>query len=232
MTIRSTALLCLFIAAAVVPASAHAQEEKNPTRQRPPSDLPGAGQMVQDAPKSESWTYMKPDLNLAKYRSIIIVPTAVYTGQDAQFKGVSAEEQQKYANFITQALNKELAKSFQIVTAPAPDALQLKITLLGAEETTGGVATVTRVLPIGFVTSAVRSMADKPGRLTGSLLMALEVTDSTTGELQAAAVRRKAPDALDISATVSTSDTVQSVAEDVARSLRERLDEAAGRKQK
>jgi len=75
----------------------------------------------------------------------------------------------------------------------------------------------------------VKSIAGKPGRMTGSILYAAELTDGTSNELQVAAVRRRSPDALDIPATLSTSDTVKAVARDLAEDLRKKLASAAGR---
>ena len=49
--------------------------------------------------------------------------------------------------------------------------------------------------------------------MTGSVHAALEVTDSKSGELLFAAVRHRAPNALDIESTLSTEKTVEAVAQ-------------------
>ncbi|MFC3214241.1 DUF3313 family protein [Novosphingobium panipatense] len=61
-------------------------------------------------------------------------------------------------------------------------------------------------------------------------MIAVEIFDSTTNELLAAAVRREVADALDISATISTTETVKSIASAFAISLHNRLLEAKSRK--
>ena len=71
------------------------------------------------------------------------------------------------------------------------------MTLLGAKKTAGGVATATRVTPLGFATSALKSALGKSGTLTGSILYAVEAYDARTGELLIGAVRRRTPDPLD-----------------------------------
>ena len=86
-----------------------------------------------------------------------------------------------------------------------------------------GLATVTRVTPVGLLTSSVQSLAGKKGTMSGSILFAVEIKDSRTGELLAAAVRRRAPDALDIGSTLSTENTVKAVARDLASHLAARL---------
>lgn len=217
--IRKTAIACLLLVA--IPA-AFAQ-----TRDHAPVALPYAKRMSHD--RGESWNYRKPGLDLSRYRNLIIDRTVVYRGPDAQFEGIDQSEREKYAEITTRALTEEIGKSFPIVSRPGPDTARLKMTLLGAEKTRGGVATATRVTPVGFAMSAVKSLAGKQGTFTGTVLYAVELTDSRSGELQIAAVRRMSPDALDIPATLSTSDTVKAVAENSAKRIRERLEAAMGR---
>jgi hypothetical protein len=199
------------------------------TRDHAPTSLPSSSRLRQDNPKSESWTYAKPGLQLGSYRSVMIAPTIVYSGPDAQFDGVDGADRQKYARMVTEALREELAKSFPIVSAPAAGTLRMRVTLLGADTTKGGVATATRVTPLGLAASAARSLRGKEGRFTGSLLLALELHDGRSNELVFAAVRRRSPDALDIPATLSTTETVKAIAEALAKTVRQKLESAGGR---
>lgn len=215
----SRATTLILMASCLASSQAAAQ-----TQDHAPTALTSADELEHD--KKESWTYIKPDLHLARFDGLQIEPTVVYRGTDAQFQDVPEADRQKFAQFLTEALRTEMAKSFRIVQAPAADTLRLRMTLIGAKKTTGGVGTVSSVLPIGLVTNVVKSAAGKGGTFSGSVLFAIEIFDSRSGELFAAAVRRATPDALDIGATMSTADTVKSVANDIAKKLRERLVEA------
>lgn len=206
-----------------LPIAASAQ-----TRDHAPTSLPSSPRLKQDKARSESWTYAKPGLRLGDFRSVMIAPTVVYSGPDAQFDGVDGADRQKYARILTEALREELAKSFPILGTPRADTLRIKITLLGADTTKGGVATATRVTPLGLAASAARSLRGKEGRFTGSLLLALELHNGRGNELQFAAVRRRSPDALDIPATLSTTETVKAIAQALAKDIRERLERAGG----
>lgn len=199
------------------------------TRDHAPTGLPSSSRMSQDKPGKENWTYVKPGLDLRRVTSIIIDPTVVYTGPDAQFEDIDPADRQRFATILTEQMRAEMGKSFTVTSRPGSDTLRLRVTLLGAEGTAGGVATATRVTPLGLASNAVRSLAGKPGRLTGSMLVAVELTDSRSGELQAAAVRRRTPNALDIPATLSTTETVKAVAHDLAKDLREKMEKSAGR---
>ena len=198
------------------------------TRDHPPVSLPGASQMMQDAPGSESWTYAQPVSRFQKYRTVIVDPTTVYQGPDAQFEGIDYADRAKFAAIITDELRSEIAKTFPTPATPQANTLRVRVTMLGAKKTVGGLATATRVTPLGFATSALKSALGKKGTLTGSVLYAVELYDARTNELLLAAVRRRTPDPLDVPATFSTTDTVKAVAREFADGARKRLEALTG----
>jgi hypothetical protein len=195
------------------------------TRDHPPVALHSSRKMTQDKPGSESWTYAQPRSVFLKYKTVIVDPAVVYQGADAQFEGIDRADRQKFADMITRELRSEIGKSFPTPAKPQADTLRLKVTILGAQKTQGGLATATRVTPLGFATSALKSAIGKKGSYTGSVLYAVELTDARTNELLIAAVRRRTPDPLDVPATLSTTDTVKAVAREFADGARRRLEE-------
>ena len=196
------------------------------TQDHAPVDLPAASAMTNDG--RDSWTYVNPEANFTRYRTVIVEPATVYTGADAQFDGVDQDDRVKYAAMMSDALRAELAKSFASPAAPGADTLRLRMSLLGVSKTKGGIATATRVTPLGFGLSAAKSVLGKGGTFTGSVLYAVEGYDARSNALLFTAVRRKTPDPLDIPATLSTSDTVKSVARDFANSARLKLENMTG----
>jgi Protein of unknown function (DUF3313) len=217
--ISSTALVLV----TAMPVSAQTEDHA-------PVSMKSSGKMTQDKPGGENWTYAQPVAKFAKYRTVIVMPTKVYQGPDAQFEGIEPADRAKYAELMTDELSSEIAKSFPAPAKPQADTLRIQVTLLGGEKTKGGVATATRVTPLGFATSAVKSALGKTGTFTGSVLYAVEAYDAQTGELLLAAVRRRTPDPLDIPATLSTTDTVKAVAREFADGARKRLEELTGLK--
>jgi Protein of unknown function (DUF3313) len=198
------------------------------TRDHAPVALPSAKILAQDAPGSESWTYAQPRERFLRYRTVMVDPTTVYQGPDAQFEGIEPADRQRFANMVTQELRSELAKTFPAPAAAKADTLRLRVTLLGAKKTVGGIATATRVTAFGFATSALKSALGKTGSLTGSLLYSVELYDARTNELLLAAVRRRTPDPLDVPATLSTTATVKAVAREFADGARKRLENLTG----
>lgn len=216
MILIRSALPALLLLTAV-PLHAQAQDHA-------PVSLKSSQKMTQDKAGTESWTYAQPVSRFAKYRTVIVSPTKVYQGPDAEFEGIEPADRAKYAQMITDELRKEIAKSFPAPAKPQADTLRIQVTLLGGEKTKGGVATATRVTPIGLGLSAVKSALGKQGTMTGSLLYAVEAYDARTNELLLAAVRRRTPDPLDVPATLSTTDTVKAVAREFADGARKRLE--------
>jgi len=220
MILIRSALPALLLLTAV-PLHAQAQDHA-------PVSLKSSQKMTQDKAGTESWTYAQPVSRFAKYRTVIVSPTKVYQGPDAEFEGIEPADRAKYAQMITDELRKEIAKSFPAPAKPQADTLLIQVTLLGGEKTKGGVATATRVTPIGLGLSAVKSALGKQGTMTGSLLYAVEAYDARTNELLLAAVRRRTPDPLDVPATLSTTDTVKAVAREFADGARKRLEVLTG----
>ena len=201
------------------------------TRDHPPASLKSSEKMAQDSPGSESWTYAQPVSVFTKYRTAIVDETTVYDGPDAQFEGIDSADRSKFAGMFTDELRSELSKSFPAPASAQPDTVRVHVTILGAKKTKGGIATATRVTPLGFASSAVRSALGKKGTFTGSVLYAVEVFDARTNELLLAAVRRRTPDPLDVPATLSTTDTVKAIAREFADGARQRLEELTGARQ-
>ena len=199
------------------------------TVDHPPVDLPDAQLMSQDKAGSESWTYVNPSANFTTYRNVIVDPTTVYTGPDAQFDDISREDRIQYAGIMTAELRSEIEKVFPPPSGPpTANTLRLRVVLLGAQKTVGGVATATRATPIGLGLNAFKALTGKKGTLTGSLLFAVEGYNGKSGELLFTAVRRRTPDPLDIPATFSTTDTVKAVARDFADTAVKKLQNMLG----
>jgi hypothetical protein len=208
--IRVRLLAPMLFCAVAVTASAQA-----------PYSLASSARLKHD--KADSWTYVKPGINLTRFRGVSIDPVGVYAGSNAEFGKATPDERRKYADLLGEAVRASLGKSVPVVARGGKGTLRLKLTLLGVKKTIGGVATATRVTPIGLAASAFKSATGKKGTLSGTVLLAVELFDGATGEVQVAAVRRRAPDALDIPATLSTGDTVKAVGRAVGSDIGKHL---------
>jgi hypothetical protein len=184
--------------------------------------------LTEDA-EPDSWSYRKADVDLSKYKAFLIEPTLVHSDPTASWGGTTPQERAAFAEMLTQDLRNEIGQSYPLASKPGPGVATMRLTLLGVSTTQPAAAVASRVTTIGIAMNGVKSLRGKPGSFTGSAHLAFELTDSRSGELLAAAVRRRSPNALNISAALSTEKTVAAISKDVAKSIREGLDAVQGR---
>jgi Protein of unknown function (DUF3313) len=204
--------------AALLAVSACSDDQTNK-----PSGLSSSGQLAADTKISGAWIYRSPNANFGKYKRVMLDPTVIYGGPEANFKDISVADRQTYAATVDAEMRRVLGEKISLVSAPGPDVVRIHVTLIGVRTTVGGVATVTRVLPIGIAVNAIRGAAGEGGTMTGGIELAVELYDSQTNDLLAGAVRDIAPGAFDLGATMSTNDTVKASASDAATILRDAL---------
>jgi hypothetical protein len=209
------ALICA--AAAAIPMAAAAQ----------PSDL--LAEQLAEHGARDSWSYRSTSANLGQYKSFIVQPTVVYADPSAKWGGTTPAQRSAFAETLTRDLREEMAKHYTLASSPGPGVATMRLTLLSVAPTVPGVATATRVTPVGLALNGVKSLAGKPGSFSGSAQIAFELSDSTSNDLLLAAVRKRSPDALDISASLSTENTISAVSKDVASAIRKALDKENGR---
>jgi hypothetical protein len=199
-------------------AACASKEQSSGQASGPPPGLSSTAELQPKTGVEGAYAYRAPGMQqeALKYHRIMLEQVVVYTGPEASFGSFSPTEQQAFAQEITNELRNALGAKFVLVTAPAPDVIRIHPTLLGVSRTVGGVATATRVIPVGIAINAVRGAAGAGGSMTGAIDMAVEIYDSQSNMLLSADVRSEAPRIYDITATFSTADTVRSCGRNVA----------------
>ncbi|KAF1021244.1 MAG: hypothetical protein GAK30_02007 [Paracidovorax wautersii] len=143
-----------------------------------------------------------PPVRWANYKAVWIEPVAVYAGADNQFDGLSDAEKTELARDMQSAFEKSLRARFQIVNAPTPGALRLRLTLTGAKTNTAVVSTVTRFDLAGGPINIVQGIRGKEGVFIGSVNYSAEVFDATDNRLLKAFIAKQYPNAMNVGATV------------------------------
>ncbi len=153
---------------------------------------------VHDSGLKEAW--VKPDIDLSRYRRILLLPIEVqfravrpvpagmsYRSEDREFP-IRPVDQQRLVATVTDIFREELAKSqhLTLTTEAGPDVLIVRTSLLDI---------VSKVPP------------EMPGRNeifldeVGAATLVLQLQDSLSGETLARAVDRRAADPVDILGT-------------------------------
>ena len=82
----------------------------------PPSQaLSSSAYLRPTSDKTRPYAYRRPDANFASYSRVIVPPTAIYAGPDAQFGKMSVTDQQALASYMHQEVSKVLGRRFQLV---------------------------------------------------------------------------------------------------------------------
>ena len=169
--------------------------------------------------------YRAPNMNARQYTRFIIEPVTVYRGSDATYEGTNEQELQELARFMRSEFVRVLGTRYPVVTAPGPNVARVKLMLAGVEGNTPVLAPVSRVLPVGLVANAAKSVGNAPGSFSGSATLAGEIVDSTSNAVLVSFVQKRYPDALDIGSTLSSNEAHKAAITGAAEAFRKRLDD-------
>lgn len=169
------------------------------------------------------YAYRRPGVNFAAYGSVIVPPTAIYPGPDAQFGNMSAADRQALASYMHQEFSKVLGRRLQLVAQPGPGTLRARLTLTGAEASTPVLSTVSHVLPVTLVVNAGAQATGGRGTFSGWVSYAVEIEDAQTGTLLYAHVANRSAKALDITANFRGLDAAKAGVRSAANQLDKEL---------
>jgi uncharacterized protein DUF3313 len=134
------------------------------------------------------WIYIDPQAQWSKYDKVIIDPVTFIASSDSK---VSAEDQQKLANYFYNQLKEQLAQKVTIVDQPDPDVLRLQVALTDAEGATPGLRSVSVVIPQARLLNMIQSAGTGSYAFVGSASCEGQVTDSVTGQRLAAWIDKR-----------------------------------------
>lgn len=164
-----------------------------------------------------------PQVDWSKYRSMVIEPVTLYQGSDNQFGDMEQADRQQLASYMQKKFTEELRPRFRQVSAPAPDALRLKLTLTGADTTTPFVGTFTKFDLAGGPYNIVQSIRGGQGMFSGSVNYAVEIYDASTNHLLHAYLAKQYPNAMNVSASVGSLSAAEVGIDKGAEELAEQL---------
>lgn len=168
-------------------------------------DLSSSSQLRTNGAQAEGRIAFNTDLDpdrLKAYRSVVLEPVRIYRGEDSQFGTLSEQSKIELARYADRHFRRELARRYLLVAAAEKGALRMRVTVTGAENSVPVLATATKLTPVGLAMSGLRSVWDKQGNFSGTVIYAVELFDAANGKLVYAFVTRQYPNALNIPATI------------------------------
>ena len=134
--------------------------------------------------------YAHPQKAFSTYRAVLIDSVTVWQSEGTS--GVSEEDQQRLADRLYAALHRELGKLFAIADRPGPGTLRLRAAITEAKGARVLGNAVTSVLPPPRLLTTLAGLATNTQVFVGKAAVEVELRDSLSNELLAAAVDERA----------------------------------------
>jgi hypothetical protein len=142
--------------------------------------------------------YEVPTFDRSKYHGMLLEPTDVYRGPEADYDGTSTADQERIAAHLTAEFRRVLTPDFNVVNAPAPGIVRIHVTLMGVNESRPVLSTALRLTPVGLAMTAGHEVRDRPANFVGSINLAAVVYDSQSGQVLVALQAVVYPAAVDL----------------------------------
>ena len=152
-----------------------------------PGFLGNYAQKLEPGPKGGAkMRWLKPGVSFAKYNKVILEHVVFFLDDTSENKGINTAEMNELAEKCDLALVNALKDSYQIVTEPGPDVVQVRMAITDLKQSNpvvGGITTVTMVTPIGLGINLIKKGATGTWSGSGATSSELMALDSMTGEV-------------------------------------------------
>jgi Protein of unknown function (DUF3313) len=133
--------------------------------------------------------YLNQNAQWKQYDKIMIEPVEFWDDPDTK---VSPADQHTLTAYFYNQLKEQLQKNFTLVDQGGPGVLQLQVALTNATSATPGLRTVSVIIPQARILTLGASLATGSYAFAGTAEAEMKVTDSSTGQLLAAAIDKRA----------------------------------------
>jgi len=135
--------------------------------------------------------YLKKDVDFKKYSRIMLDSVVFFLAEDAEYKGISAEDMKELTDTFNKAAVDALGKSYPLVGEAGPDVMRVRVAITKLKPSKPGSATLTTVMPVGLALSFIKKGTTGEFAGVGSTGIEVELLDSVTNERIGAAVDYK-----------------------------------------
>jgi hypothetical protein len=136
--------------------------------------------------------YFMPDkAKFKSYTKVWLEPVQVWRGEKSDAKELDKEDATYLSQFLWSRLDEEFRKDYMMVQEPGPGVMRLRVGITEAGKNIPVLDNLTAALPVSMVLSDAKKSLGGTQSFVGKATIEVEVTDSQTGELLAAAVDRR-----------------------------------------
>jgi hypothetical protein len=175
------------------------------------------------------FVYIKKGADFSPYNKIMLDEVVFYLKADAEYKGVNPTEMKELSDAFHKSLIEALGNEYPLVEEAGPDVLRVRIAITDVIPTTRGINTITTIIPIGVVISAVKKGVTGAPAFVGQASVEVELLDSRTNERLAVAIDSEAGKKYKLIKGATKWGLVKDIFEFWGKRLRLFLDEAHGK---
>ena len=135
--------------------------------------------------------YIRKDVAFGAYEKIMIDHVTFFLREDAEYKGIQADEMTELAQHFHTAVVKALAGAYTFTDKPGPTTMRVRIAITGLVPGKSAAGTVTTVIPVGLAASTIKKVATGSHIGMGGASFEAELLDSQTNEVLAAVLDDK-----------------------------------------
>ena len=126
------------------------------------------------------WLFFDEKANFNSYDKIILDYVQFFVKEDAEYKGLQANEMQELAEAFHQSVIKALSDKYQFVSEPGPGVMRIRLALTNVEPIKLGRNFLTAVVPVGMAINLVKVGATGESIGVGRTSMEAEIFDTQT----------------------------------------------------
>jgi hypothetical protein len=172
-----------------------------------------------------SLRYVDTSMNLRPYKKVIIDPVLVFMTHNPEYHGLQPDALKRMGDAMQTAFLSALVDGYQIVNAPGPDVMRLRLAITGVQAARPPLG-ASDFIPIKAVFNVARSAAGEAPQVA-EISAEMEMLDPNGRVIGAAVASRKGDKALAQGASITWQD-LQASANFWAKNLRNYLDYARG----
>lgn len=138
------------------------------------------------------FVWIKPGVDFAKYKKVMVEYVIFAIADDAEYKGIHADEMKKIADDASLALITAIQGDYPVVSEPGPDVIRIRTAITDLKPSKPGLSAVSTVVPVGLGISLIKKGATDAWTGSGATSAEMMALDSMTNEVLACAQDHKA----------------------------------------
>ena len=174
-------------------------------------------------------SFKKENVVWGAYDKVMIDQIMFFLKDDAQYKGIDADDFNQLAQYWNDSMVKSLSKSYKIATEPGPNTLRLRLAITNLVPNKPAMGTITTVVPVGLAASELKKIATGTHIGMGSAGFEAEIRDAQSGDLLASAVNWDTGKKYKIAKSLTEWGQVEAIFDEWTDNIRKRLDKFSGR---